>query len=328
MGRMRRVKHTTSRIGTLFLSTFAATSVVGCAAGEGDDELDEDQEVGTTYVHISEFEGIDQGAWYTLAHRMNDEFDDICGDTFCEGEYSNITPLTLNCGVSSIRGSIRDCAWTFAASQTGVDAFTARIGVDAPRYECHFKPKMNARAFLDTLINADTAIDAVLPGMEMSIYDAIGECFENPIGGTPLTTAGSETPTYVHADSYYATFNNQQKWRDAKAALVADFDRVCGDTFCSGDYSDLQAMELACAITKSTGNVKGCGWVFSGSYSTIATNGSVVETTGSWTCPIAVRGTLSQLITTLNATSTTDPIDRALPGVTTSAYDGLLGCLP
>jgi hypothetical protein len=41
-----------------------------------------------------------------------------------------------------------------------------------------------------------------------------------------------------------------------------------------------------------------------------------------------MHGTLSQLISVWTAAGTDDPIQRPLPGVTTSAYDALGGCLP
>ena len=305
--------------------------VAGCATSGGDDTLDEDQDVGTQYVHIGDFGGIDWEAWYGLAGRLNDEFDAICGDTFCEGEYANIRPLSIDCSVSSIRGSVRDCVWTFAAADTGVDAYTAAIGVDAPTFECHVDPKTTARNLIQTLSAADSAIRAPLPGLGVSLYDTLGECFENPINRTPLTVAGSATPTYVDADVYYTSASYVQKWWDTRAALVAGFDRVCGDTFCSGDFGNLQAMDLVCAVTKSTGNVRGCSWVFGGSYTMIARTGTMDVTSRSFSCPIAMHGTLSQLITTITAPTqpgAEEPINRPLPGVTTSAYESLLGCLP
>ncbi len=114
----------------------------------------------------------------------------------------------------------------------------------------------------------------------------------------------------------------------AKTALVTGFNDVCGDTFCESDYSDMQSLAFVCSITKSTGNVKACDWIFGGSFSQIATNGAVTPTSQTWTCPVPVHGTLSQLITTLTASGSTDPIDRALPGTTASAYDAIGGCLP
>lgn len=55
-------------------------------------------------------------------------------------------------------------------------------------------------------------------------------------------------------------------------------------------------MQLACAITKSSGNIKRCTWAFAGSFTTVATSGELALTSKSWQCPVAVKGTLGQLI--------------------------------
>ena len=103
---------------------------------------------------------------------------------------------------------------------------------------------------------------------------------------------------------------------------------VCGDTFCSSDYSDLQSMQLACAITKSTGNVKGCTWAFAGSFTTVATSGELALTSKAWQCPVAVKGTIAQLIAAETSTTDTDDgVHRVLPGGI-DAYDSISGCLP
>src|SRR6185312_16038732 len=103
---------------------------------------------------------------------------------------------------------------------------------------------------------------------------------------------------------------------------------VCGDTFCSSDYNDLWSMQLECAITKSTGNIKGCTWAFAGSFTTVATSGALELTSQSWQCPLAAKGTISQLITALTSTTdTNDGVHRVLPGGAI-AYDSISGCLP
>jgi hypothetical protein len=152
------------------------------------------------------------------------------------------------------------------------------------------------------------------------------DCFTHPIGDTPITATSSATPTYVEAADYYTTAANQAKWSSTYAALKLGFDNVCGDTFCGSDYSDLQSLELACSITRSSGNVKSCAWAFGGSYTLVKATGALDLTSRTWTCPVAVHGTLSQLISTVTAPGTVDPIQRPLPGGT-SAYDSIAGCV-
>jgi hypothetical protein len=304
----------------------------GCLAqGGGMDGEQTEQEATTVYVDILDFSKTDQSQWYDLIRGLNHDFDQVCGDTFCEGEYSNIQPLTFSCSVSSIRGSVRDCAWTFAAAQVDVDPRTAAIVVDAPTFQCHFKMKTTAVKLVQLLAGADP-LHAALPGAPAetpSIYDQLGECFEHPLGQTPGTFAETGTLSYVSARDYYTSSAGIDRWYATKAALKDGFDRVCGDTFCSGDFGDLQAMDFTCAITKSTGNVKSCMWTFGGSWHLVAEQGGAQQITAStFKCPVMMKSTLSNFMDVLLAPGTEQPINRPLPGMTTSAYEALLGCLP
>jgi hypothetical protein len=314
------------------LCTIISAASMGClASGGGVDGEETEQDATTTYVDILDFAKTDQGQWYDLIHNLNAQFDQVCGDTFCEGDYANIQPLTFSCSVSSIRGSVKDCAWTFAAAQVDVDPRTAAIAVDAPTFQCHIKMKTTATKLVSILAGADP-LHAVLPGAPSatpSIYDQLGECFEHPIGQTPGTFAQTGTLSYVSANEYYSSSAGIARWNAAKAALKDGFDRVCGDTFCSGDFGDLQAMDFTCAITKSTGNVKSCMWTFGGSWHLVAAQGGVQQITAqTFKCPVTMNGKLYTFIDVLTAAGTDQPINRPLPGMATSSYDALLGCLP
>jgi hypothetical protein len=307
-------------------------ALAGCMAeGGGLDGDQTEQDVKTTYVDILDFAKTDQGQWYDLIHNLNHEFDQVCGDTFCEGDYANIQPLTFSCSVSSKAGSVHDCAWTFAAAQVDVDPRTAAIVVDAPTYQCHVKMKTTATKLVQILAGADP-LHAALPGAPAetpSIYDQLGDCFDHPIGQTPGTFAQTGALSYVSARDYYSSATWIDRWYATTAALKDGFDRVCGDTFCSGDFGDLQAMDFTCAITKSTGNVKSCEWTFGGSWHLVAENSGTQQITAStFKCPVTMKGTLSQFIGVITAPGTDEPINRPLPGMTTTAYDALLGCLP
>jgi hypothetical protein len=63
--------------------------------------------------YFQEPEAID--AWYALTTKLRRNFDDVCGDTFCEGDYSNYESLGFRCSVDD-RGVIGSCVWLFAAS--------------------------------------------------------------------------------------------------------------------------------------------------------------------------------------------------------------------
>lgn len=301
-------------------------AVPACVTGTNEN-TDLAQVGSTTYVDIIDFAGIDQGGWYDLESKLDTQFNEICGDTYCEGDFSNLTPLSFNCSVTSIEGVVHDCAWTLAASQSEIDPATAAISTDAVTFECHVHPKTTAKKLLALLANSADPMHEPLPGGG-TLDDSIADCMAHPIGGTPLPAVATSPLTYVSADDYYTSATYQAKWTSAVAAVVLGFDNICGDTFCGSDFGDLRSVDLECAITKSTGNVKSCTWVFGGSYALPAANGALAETSKAFRCDFTMHGTLSQLISVWTAAGTDDPIQRPLPGVTTSAYDALGGCLP
>ena len=76
-----------------------------------------------------------------------------------------------------------------------------------------------------------------------------------------------------------------------------------------GDYGDLTSLELECAITRSTGNVKGCAWVFGGSYFWVPDDRSsaLVTEHHTYRCDFTMKGTLPQLISTWTAACSLSP---------------------
>jgi hypothetical protein len=233
--------------------------------------------------------------------------------------------------VTTKAGDVHDCAWTFASSQVAVDPTTAAIETNTPTYQCHIETKTTAVKLLALLTGSGDTLHAPLPGAA-SIADQLAGCFDHPVGATPIATGSASAETYVAATDYYTSAASRAKWAAAQAALLAGFNNICGDTFCSSDYNDLQSLDFECSVTKSTGNVKSCAWVFAGSVHDVnASTGAVGETSQGFRCNVAMKGTLPQLITTLTGAAPpdgSDPIDRALPGETTSAYDALGDCLP
>jgi hypothetical protein len=167
--------------------------------------------------------------------------------------------------------------------------------------------------------------------------------FAGCVGGTfaPATVAADGTDsasvsastavTYVDADDYTNGNGTNTQWLATKQALKDSFDWICGDTFCGSDYGqNLDPISLRCSVNGANGVLKNCAWVFSGSYETItASTGTIKVTAKTWSCHVPVSGMkLEDFIATLTATSTTQPIQRPLPGTTATAYDALLGCLP
>lgn len=116
-------------------------------------------------------------AWFHLRLQLRRNFDDICGDTFCEGEYSNIESLRFQCSVHRVTGRVGDCSWSFAASDESVEPLRGRVRSTPMAWACRV-PGVRGWAF-DTLLGAlagDQPLYAPLPGQQRTLYDVIGDC--------------------------------------------------------------------------------------------------------------------------------------------------------
>jgi hypothetical protein len=131
------------------------------------------------YVDVYEYFTTDAQfeAWFALRAGLEADFDDICGDTFCEGDWSNITPLRLRCSVQLGSGRIGDCAWSFAASNEEIDPRGGAIAVDTQTWQCPLPiaPHTTIDALLAALAGEDP-LHAPLPGTPLSVYDALSSC--------------------------------------------------------------------------------------------------------------------------------------------------------
>ncbi|WP_024890975.1 hypothetical protein [Luteimonas huabeiensis] len=116
-------------------------------------------------------------AWYALTRALRRGFDDICGDTFCEGEFANIQSLAYRCSVHAASGRIGMCAWVFAASDEAVDPVSGKIAVRAQSWTCTtpLAPATSLQALLDALAG-DAPLYAPLPRGGGSIFDGLIDC--------------------------------------------------------------------------------------------------------------------------------------------------------
>lgn len=116
-------------------------------------------------------------AWYALRAGLELGFEQICGDTFCEGDYSNITPLRFQCSVQLRSGRIGACTWSFAASSEEIDPGDGGVAVDTPAWTCEvpLAPQVTIDELLAALAG-DEPLHATLPGGTGSVYDALGDC--------------------------------------------------------------------------------------------------------------------------------------------------------
>lgn len=315
-----------SRIALGFVwPALVASAIVasGCSSEPENVATEEDDlsSARTQYVDIGQFlKGADYEKWFTARRALEQGFDQICGDTFCGGDYSNIYSLGFACSVSSKIGKVRECMWTFAASQEEVDARSGTIASSVAFFECRVKPTGNASGLV-AAFGADP-LNAKLPGMG-SIYDTLSDCFDKPLGASPLPapTAGgfvsaADAIEGTDIDAYYAMTGN----------LRTTFDDVCGDTFCEGEYTNYQPLRFTCSQGPDK-KIGTCSWTFAASETNLLSGGTHKVTRAPFVCTIPVKGTIRELSTVLAPGGATRLFERKLPGTNETLNDALGRCL-
>lgn len=159
-----------------------------------------------------------------------------------------------------------------------------------------------------------------------------------PIGGKADTAGDVQDPgepepepapesSFVDAQSYFQTDAEFEAWFTITRALRTDFDNVCGDTFCEGDYSNLQSLRFRCSVDGQTGTMASCVWVFGGSYEDVDLATGAITVQGQiFTCEMPIDAGTA-VADFMQALSVPEPIHAPLPGSELSLYDGLIGCL-
>ncbi|MBD8882152.1 hypothetical protein IHE49_16845 [Rhodanobacter sp. 7MK24] len=119
----------------------------------------------------------DINTWYGIANALRRDFDMICGDTFCEGDYSNIAALRFACAADAATGEIGQCAWSFAASDERIDARRGRVHAAIPVWRCvsPLAPHTTVRELLSALAAAHP-LHAPLPRTGATLYDGLSDC--------------------------------------------------------------------------------------------------------------------------------------------------------
>ncbi|WP_411852045.1 hypothetical protein ACLB90_05880 [Stenotrophomonas sp. LGBM10] len=116
-------------------------------------------------------------AFHDLHRRLAAGFDDVCADTFCEGAYSDYEAFQLRCSVAVSTGTVSDCRWAFAASELDVDRATGVIQAHQPTWLCRLPiPPGTSVATFFAALEGPKAIFRRLPGADMSIFEALGDC--------------------------------------------------------------------------------------------------------------------------------------------------------
>ncbi len=313
------------RLSFSFLAVLALP-LVGAACSSQSDDIDATEDgVKTSYGDFASIlEGADYDRWIAVKKQLQTGFDNICGDTFCSGDYSNLTTLRLQCSATTVAKKMKDCAWVLGGAITYVNPATGATSVDDRTFDCKIPVAGTAKTFLNTLSAAgDKALRVTLPGTKGSFYDGIANCLSGVVGDLPP----AEVPgPFLSMEDY---FNNGgagdgEAWDGIRWGLGTAFDQVCGDTFCEGDYSDIASIKFSCAVDTKANKVRSCNWTFGFANTSVNSKGLLDIDSGTQTCSVKLYANPTTLINALKA----DPLNAHLPGKTTSLYDSLIDCLP
>lgn len=137
------------------------------------------QQAQPAYVDAMDYPAPGEGweAFSDLEQRLAHDFDQLCGDTFCEGDYSDYRPLRYRCSVRQRDGVIGECIWSFGASEASIDADTGRVVVDARLWHCRTPLQPQTRVHvLYAALSGERPLFAPLPHSEHSINDGLIDC--------------------------------------------------------------------------------------------------------------------------------------------------------
>lgn len=135
-------------------------------------------ETGTTWRDFEDYlweaDGDQAIQWLDVRRKLARSFDDVCGDTFCEGDYPDIGLVDVSCSVRASTGRVKACRLTFGKVSSMVNARGA-FSSETATTTCDV-PINASRAALMTALSGDDPLRATLPGRNTSIYDALIDC--------------------------------------------------------------------------------------------------------------------------------------------------------
>ena len=119
--------------------------------------------------------GLKRFAWMEYALGLS--FERLCGDTFCEGRFSNLRPMQLSCSVDAAKGTVKQCLWMFSGSSMTVDPASGTIRPSSRVYEC--KLPLGRDTPVESLYDAldsSELLHAKLPMTNRIIYNRLRDC--------------------------------------------------------------------------------------------------------------------------------------------------------
>lgn len=131
------------------------------------------------YVDLIDFPR-DEANWdrfYELQDRLIANFDEICPDTYCEGDYSNHLALQFRCSVRAVNGTVHACALVVGAGNLDIDPATGAVVAANRTWSCAapLAPDTPVEAFHAALAGPRPLL-AGLPGSGRSIHEALSDC--------------------------------------------------------------------------------------------------------------------------------------------------------
>lgn len=118
-----------------------------------------------------------------------------------------------------------------------------------------------------------------------------------------------------------------------KSTLVKDFNFICPDTFCEGNFHRISSVDWQCSVQNETEFVSSCSWIFAGAVQQVdeSTGEFVVVDSQVFTCPVSFSGSLDELLTLHLTKEEGGPdnqstLSRKLPTGST-VFEELMKCL-
>ncbi|HVI56913.1 MAG TPA: hypothetical protein VM621_17875 [Luteibacter sp.] len=144
----------------------------------------------------------------------------------------------------------------------------------------------------------------------------------------PKPTTPPATERYVDAVHWPAHEAGMERFENLTAHLSDAFKSICGDTFCEGDYGNLQPMELRCSVDSTKGTMKQCLWTFAGSFTQVnGKSGAVQVNAKLFKCKLALAKDTPVESFYEALMSSKEPLEVKLPMNRKSVFDGLNACL-
>ena len=124
------------------------------------------------------------GGFAASQYSLATQFNAVCGDTFCAGDFSNLQPLSLTCSVAVQTSQVGQCLWVFAGSYATIEGLSGKVNVHQRVIACDLGFKGSAAELGDFLASAadggasgDRGLREVkIPGHGLTLMDILAKC--------------------------------------------------------------------------------------------------------------------------------------------------------